>query len=81
MAGLFILRKGMIDMVIIKNRLAIEMEPTVPEVCAVISAVTSFYPGKEVQLLEGIKKALDERIVELQSSSPPGDYDKEVKPD
>ncbi|MEK4141157.1 hypothetical protein NST48_09395 [Paenibacillus sp. FSL M7-0547] len=52
-------------MAVIRNKLAIEIEPTVPEICAVISAVAVFYPGQEVKILEGIKKSLDDRLQEL----------------
>jgi hypothetical protein len=46
----------------VQNKLVIEIEPTVTEVCAVISAVGAFYPGQEVKFLEGIRAALDERL-------------------
>lgn len=52
-------------MAIIRNRLTVEMEPTVPEICTIISAVTAFYPGQEVKILEDIKKSLDNRLQEL----------------
>lgn len=52
-------------MAVIRNKLAIEIEPTVPEICEVISAVITFYPGQEVRILEGIKKSLDDRLQEL----------------
>ncbi|WP_375104656.1 hypothetical protein ACDZ28_10820 [Paenibacillus sp. RS8] len=55
-------------MPLIRNRLAIEMEPTVPEVCAVISAVSAYYPGREVEFIEGIMKALNDRLLELKET-------------
>lgn len=56
-------------MAIINNFLTIEIQPTVPEVCSVISAVTAFYPGKEVEVLEAIQKAVTERIESIQKES------------
>lgn len=53
-------------MAYVKNKLVIEIEPTVDEVCAVMSAVAAFYPGQEVRFLEGVKAALEERLSILQ---------------
>ncbi|ASA25429.1 hypothetical protein [Paenibacillus donghaensis] len=66
-------------MAIIRNKLSIEIEPTVPEVCAVISAVMAYYPGQEVKVLEGIRESLSKRIAEINSLEPSGDSDKEVE--
>lgn len=55
----------------IQNKLLIEIDPTVSEVCAVISAVTTFYPGQEEKILEGIKEAIDMRLVELKETIQP----------
>jgi len=56
----------MINVAVINNFLSIEIQPTVPEVCAVISAVTAFYPGEEVKVLEAIQKSITERIDSIQ---------------
>lgn len=53
-------------MAIIKNILAIEIEPTVSEVCTVISAVASFYPQEEDKFLLGVQAAIDKRLSELE---------------
>lgn len=64
MAGLFFIveRDGHMR---VQNKLVIEIEPTVSEVCSVISAVGAFYPGQELKYLEGIRAALDERLNNL----------------
>jgi len=53
-------------MALIKNTLKIEIYPTVPEVCEVISAVAAFHPGKEINVLQAIKDATSKRIEELE---------------
>lgn len=55
-------------MITVQNKLVIEMEPNVNDICAVISAVSVFHPGKEIQLLEKIKSAVSDRIHNLQSA-------------
>lgn len=55
----------------IRNVLHIEMEPTVQEVCGVISAVTAFYPGKEHEVLQGIITASQKRLDELNEKDRP----------
>lgn len=56
-------------MAVINNFLSIEIQPTVPEVCAVINAVAAFYPGQEAEVLEGIQKSIAKRIEELKNIS------------
>ncbi|RUT48591.1 hypothetical protein EJP82_01220 [Paenibacillus anaericanus] len=54
-------------MAIIKNILAIEIEPTVLEVCTVISAAAAFYPHEEDKFLLGVQSAIDKRLSELEA--------------
>lgn len=55
-------------MPVIRNKLIVEMHPTVQEVCEVISAVAAFYPRNEVMVLQAIKDATSKRIEELEQS-------------
>jgi hypothetical protein len=65
----------------VQNKLVIEIEPTVTEVCAVISAVGAFHPGQEVKFLEGIRAALDERLNILKPDQIDEGKDKEEQHD
>jgi hypothetical protein len=65
----------------VQNKLVIEIEPTVSEVCAVISAVGTFFPGQEVKFLEGIRAALDERLNILMPEQSDEDRNKEEQHD
>ncbi|MNI76739.1 hypothetical protein D3C73_1329880 [compost metagenome] len=47
----------------------IEMEPSVNDICAVITAVTAFHPGDEIKLLEKVQAAITDRIKELQPAA------------
>lgn len=44
-----------------------ELDPSrpVPEICAVINAVTPFHPGQEQAVLRGIKDAIETRLDQL----------------
>lgn len=50
----------------VQNKLVIEMEPNVNDICAVISAVSAFHPGKEIELLQKVQDAIKHRIKDLQ---------------
>ncbi|MBP1907064.1 arginine utilization protein RocB [Paenibacillus turicensis] len=52
-------------MAIIIPKLAIEIEPTVSDVCAVITAVQNYYPNEELKYFEAIQKAIQNRIDEI----------------
>jgi len=52
-------------MAIIK-RLSIEIEPSIPDVLAVISLVTSFHPGQEAKVLRAIRDSTDKKLQELE---------------
>lgn len=45
----------------------IELDPTqpVPEICAVIMAVTPYHPGQEETMLLGIREAIEKRLAQL----------------
>ncbi|MFW5436365.1 hypothetical protein [Paenibacillus apiarius] len=45
----------------------IEIDPTtpVPEICAVIMAVTPYHPGQEEAVLLGIQEAIEKRLTQL----------------
>lgn len=47
---------------IIRNKLIVELSPTVQDVCEVITAVGAFYPGQEVKFLESIQEAVTKRL-------------------
>lgn len=52
--------------------LRMEIQPTVKDVCAVISAVSVYYPGAEEEhYLAGIKEALDKRLAEIEKAKEP----------
>jgi hypothetical protein len=53
------------NVITVTNKLIIEMEPSVRDVCALISAVAVFHPGQETKYLEGIRDALNERLNNL----------------
>jgi len=55
--------------------MVVEMEPSVNDICAVISAVCAFHPGGEIQLLEKVKASIEDRIKDLQ---PAGDKTKDT---
>jgi len=40
------------------------MKP-VPEVCAIIMAVTPYHPGQEEAILVGVKEAIEQRLAQL----------------
>lgn len=52
-------------MPVIKNVLKCEIEPTVNDVCALISAVTAFHPGREEKFLKAINDAVNKRLDEI----------------
>ncbi|GAV13228.1 hypothetical protein [Paenibacillus sp. NAIST15-1] len=45
----------------------IELDPTqpVPEICAVIMAVTPYHPGQEKAILLGVQEAIEKRLKQL----------------
>lgn len=45
-----------------------EIDPAnpVPEICAVINAVTPFHPGQEKAILVGVKEAIEARLKQLE---------------
>ncbi|OME86538.1 MULTISPECIES: hypothetical protein [Paenibacillus] len=47
-----------------------EIDPTkpVPEICAVIMAVMPYHPGQEEAILQGIKDAVEQRLVQLKGA-------------
>jgi hypothetical protein len=53
----------------IKPKLDIQISPTVNDVCAVISAVTAYFPGEEAKFLEAIVTATERRIKEINKDS------------
>jgi hypothetical protein len=59
----------------VQNKMVVEMEPSVNDICAVISAVCAFHPGGEIQLLEKVKASIEDRIKDLQ---PAGDKTKDT---
>lgn len=61
----------------VQNKMVIEMEPNVNDICAVISAVCAFHPGGEIQLLEKVKESIADRIKDLQ---PAADKTKDAPP-
>lgn len=54
--------------VVIRNKMAVEIEPTVPDICTLISAASAYHrsSGNELRFLQGISESLNERIKELQ---------------
>lgn len=57
--------------VVIRNKMAVEIEPIVPDICTLISAAAAYHrpSGNEIRFLQGIRDSLDNRITELQTSS------------
>lgn len=51
----------------------IELNPyqPVPEICAVINAVSSYHQGQEESLLIGIKEAINQRLEHLKGVTKP----------
>jgi hypothetical protein len=51
----------------IQNLIIAHIDPTnpVPELCAIISAVTPYHPGKEEEILRGVQSAIERRLNEL----------------
>lgn len=45
-----------------------ELDPSrpVPEICAVINAVTPFHPGQEKAILKGVKDSIEVRLKQLE---------------
>jgi len=62
--GLFIMPERGNNMATIK-RLTIEIEPTVSDICAVISSVAGYHPGQEERFLQGIEEAVKRRLDEI----------------
>lgn len=52
-------------MAIVRNKLMVELYPTVQDVCEVIAAVGVFHPGQEDKYLEAIKTSIEKRLEEL----------------
>ncbi|OMF70520.1 hypothetical protein [Paenibacillus glucanolyticus] len=52
-------------MAIVRNKLMVELYPTVQDVCEVISAVGVFHQGQEDKYLEAIKVSIEKRLEEL----------------
>lgn len=52
-------------MAIVRNKLMVELYPTVQDVCEVISAVGAFHQGQEDKYLEAIKASIEKRLEEL----------------
>lgn len=55
-------------MAVVRNKLMIEMYPTVPDVCEVISAVGAYHQGQEAKYLETIKSSIEKRLEELKNN-------------
>lgn len=49
----------------------VELDPLkpVPEICAVIMAVTPYHPGNEEAILQGIKEAVEQRLEQLKKGA------------
>ncbi|WMT39743.1 hypothetical protein RE628_20455 [Paenibacillus sp. D2_2] len=49
----------------------VELDPLnpVPEICAVIMAVTPYHPGNEEAILKGVKKAIEQRLQQLKKGA------------
>ncbi|WP_375104951.1 hypothetical protein [Paenibacillus sp. RS8] len=56
--------------VVIRNKMAVEIEPIVPDICTLISAAAAYHrpSGNELRFLQGIRDSLNNRIAELQTS-------------
>lgn len=44
----------------------------VPEICSVISAMTSYHPEKQIEILEGVSKAIQNRLQQLKGDESSG---------
>ncbi|MEK3987466.1 hypothetical protein MHB77_29475 [Paenibacillus sp. FSL K6-3166] len=55
--------------VVIRNKMAVEIEPIVPDICTLISAAAAYHRpnGNELRFLQGIRDSLNSRIAELQA--------------
>lgn len=51
----------------VKPALKIELNPLepIPEICAVIASIMPYHPEREVEILQGVQKAIDDRINQL----------------
>lgn len=47
----------------------VELDPLHPvqEICAVISALLPYHPGKEADILRGVQQAVDKRLKEVEA--------------
>ncbi|BFH60755.1 hypothetical protein [Paenibacillus azoreducens] len=47
-----------------------ELDPSkpVPEICAVITALTPYHPGQEEAILQGVKDAVEQRLMQLKGA-------------
>lgn len=52
-------------MAIVRNKLMVELYPTVQDVCEVISAAGAFFKGQEEQYLEAIKVSIENRLEQI----------------
>ncbi|WFB57465.1 hypothetical protein [Paenibacillus sp. BR1-192] len=52
-------------MAIVRNKLMVELYPTVQDVCEVISHAGAFHQGQEDKYLEAIKACIEKRLEEL----------------
>lgn len=52
-------------MAIVRNKLMVELYPTVQDVCEVISAVGAFHQGQEDKYLEALKACIEKRLEDL----------------
>lgn len=52
----------------------IELDPAkpVPEICAVIMAVTPYHPGQEEAILLGVRDAIEKRLEQLKGAEQHG---------
>lgn len=57
----------------------IELDPMqpVPEICAVIMAITPYHPGQEEAILHGVKEAVEKRLQQLKGVEKDGEQIRE----
>ncbi len=59
--------KEVIPLAVVQPVVKAEIDPLkpVPEICAVIMAVTPYHPGQEESILMGIQEAIERRLSQL----------------
>lgn len=52
-----------------------ELDPTkpVPEICAVITALMPYHGGQEEAILQGVKEAVEQRLLQLKGAEMHGE--------